>query len=280
MNVISPPVGNTCGACKNGSQEPFAFSMAFQPIVDAETRTICAYEALARGPQGEPAFQVLSRVTEENRYAFDQSCRVKAIALASRLGVAQRGSMLSVNFMPGAVYSPAACIQQTLKAARENNFPLASLIFEITEDEKVHETNHLQRIVDEYKKHGFRVALDDFGAGFSGLDLLSELEVDKIKIDARLIRGIDQRPKAAAIVRSVVSLCGELGISVVGECVETLEEYRLLRSTGISLMQGYLFAKPMFEALPEVEWPDEDFDETIQIHMIEPAQPQLGLQSF
>ena len=252
--------------------------MAFQPIVDAERKTVFAYEALARGPQGEPAFQVLSRVTEENRYAFDQSCRVKAITLAAQLGMPEQGAKLSVNFMPGAVYSPAACIQQTLKAARENNFPLANLIFEITEDEKVRETDHLQKIVDEYKKHGFTVALDDFGAGFSGLDLLSELEVDKIKIDARLIRGIDRRPKAAAIVRSVVSLCRELGISVVGECVETVEEYRILRSIGISLMQGYLFAKPMFEALPEVQWPDVEFDATLPL-LSTGSQSQAELQA-
>ena len=241
--------------------------MAFQPIVDTALRTVFAYEALARGPLGEPAFSVLSRVTEENRYAFDQSCRVKAISLASRLGVAAQGAKLSVNFMPGAVYSPAACIQQTLKAAGENDFPLDSLIFEITEDEKVSDTRHLQRIVDEYKKHGFTVALDDFGAGYSGLDLLSELDVDKVKIDARLVRNVHTRPKAAAIIRGIVAMCQEVGISVVGECVETVDEYDLLRGAGISLMQGYLFAKPAFESLPPVQWPRVQADNASPLHI-------------
>lgn len=257
MNIIDSAAVTSCGACKNGVKQPFPFSMAFQPIVDSQSETIFAYEALVRGPQGESAYSVLSQVTEENRYAFDQACRVKAISLAAKLGVAQNGAKLSVNFMPGAVYSPAACIQQTLKAARENNFPLADLIFEITEDERVSDSKHLQSIVNEYKKHGFTVALDDFGAGFSGLDLLSELEVDKVKIDARLIRNIDKRPRAAAIVRSIFSLCEDLNISVVSECVETAEEYRTLRDLGARLMQGYLFAKPMFEALPQIIWPDD-----------------------
>src|ERR1700753_1649048 len=110
MNVLSAlPTAPACGACKDGSGEPFPFSMAFQPILDVATQSVYAYEALVRGLNGESAFSVLSQVTGGTRYAFDQPCRVKAIELAARLGVADRGASLSVNFMPGAVYSPAAC---------------------------------------------------------------------------------------------------------------------------------------------------------------------------
>src|ERR1700761_8836327 len=98
-----------CGACKEGVVEPFPFTMAFQPIVNVETGRVFAYEALVRGPGGDSAKAVLSQVTEANRYAFDQNCRVKAIVLASRLRLAETGAMLSINFMPGAVYSPSAC---------------------------------------------------------------------------------------------------------------------------------------------------------------------------
>jgi EAL domain-containing protein (putative c-di-GMP-specific phosphodiesterase class I) len=229
--------------------------MAFQPIVNASSRTIVAYESLVRGPHGEPASEVLSRVTEANRYAFDQSCRIKSIHLAAKLGLASTGARLSVNFMPGAVYSPQACIQQTLRAARENNFPLKSLIFEITEDEKVRDPGHLQRIITEYRKHGFAIALDDFGAGFSGLNLLAELAVDIVKLDARLVRNIHLQPRTQAIVQALVKLCRTLKVQLIGECVETLEEYEVLRHCGIDFMQGYLFAKPMFEGLPKVTWP-------------------------
>jgi EAL domain-containing protein (putative c-di-GMP-specific phosphodiesterase class I) len=258
MNVLnSAPVSSSqaCGACKNGNEEPFAFSIAFQPIVDTSSRTVFAYEALARGVAGEPAISVLSRVTEENRYAFDQSCRVKAITLAAQLGLANSGAKLSVNFMPGAVYSPAACIQRTLRAARETGFPLGSLIFELTEDERVRDTAHLRNIVAEYKKHGFALALDDFGAGYSGLNLLNELDVEILKFDGLLIRDIHKRPRAQASVSSITSLCRSLGVRVIGECVETLDEYQALLDCGITLMQGYLFAKPAFEALPTIHWP-------------------------
>lgn len=229
--------------------------MAFQPIVASSSRTIYAYEALVRGVNRESAFEILKQVTEDNRYSFDQACRVQAITLAAKLGLAEEGAKLSVNFMPGAVYSPAACIQRTLRAARETGFPLGNLIFEITEDERVRDTTHLSKIVSEYRKHGFALALDDFGAGYSGMNLLSELEVDIVKLDAKLVRDIHLRPRAQEIVQSILALAERLGITVIGECVETREEYDVLRAAGVDLMQGYLFAKPAFEALPVVEWP-------------------------
>jgi EAL domain-containing protein (putative c-di-GMP-specific phosphodiesterase class I) len=259
MTILNQPssastTNNTCGACREDIPL-FPFSMAFQPIVDAASRTVFAYEALVRGPQQESAFSVLQQVTPENLYAFDQACRTRAIKLAAQLGMTHQGAKLSVNFKPGAVYSAAACIQQTLRAAEETGFQLDHLIFEITEDERVRDTVHLQRIVQEYQKHGFGLAMDDFGAGFSGLNLLSELSVNYVKLDAHLIRDIDRKPRAKAIVRSTVTLCREINARVIGECVETVEEYETLRDCGIDLLQGYLFAKPQFEALPQVLWP-------------------------
>lgn len=245
-----------CGACRNGSGLGFELTMAFQPIVNVVTRRVFAYEALVRGAQGEGAGEILSRVNEENRYAFDQSCRVRAIELAARLGIAERGAKLSVNFIPGAVYSPAACIRRTLEAAREFHFPLDSIIFEFTEDEQVVDPSHLRRIATEYAKHGFLLAMDDFGAGYSGLNLFAEFDgIGLIKLDGRLVRHIDRNPRAAHVVATIARMCHELGIEVLGECVETPEECSVLLSCGVPLMQGYLFAKPAIEALPEVDWP-------------------------
>ena len=232
--------------------------MAFQPIADVEARSRFAFEALVRGVGGLSAGQVLSMVNEENRYAFDQTCRVKAIELAAKLGIAERGAKLSVNFMPGAVYSPAACIRRTLQAATFHRFPLHAIIFEITEGERVADTAHMQRIATEYAKHGFTLALDDFGAGFSGLNLLSELHgVHLIKLDGALVRSIERNDRAQRIVRSLVGLCGELEVEVLAESVETKHEYEALRECGVQLMQGYLFARPAYESLPEVIWPED-----------------------
>ena len=249
-------MSQSCQACRNGVEPPMRFSMAFQPIVDVTQGRAFAYEALVRGPNDEGASSVLRQVTDENRYAFDQRCRVRAITLASRLGLPSQQAKLAINFMPGAVYSPAACVQLTLATAREQNFPLDRLIFEFTEVEQLESPEHLQRIADEYKRHGFTLALDDFGAGFSNVNLLARLHTGILKLDMDLTRKLNQRPRAQAIVRFLVRLCRSLGTQVIAEGVETYEEYRAIRACGIHLMQGYLFAKPAFECLPGFQVPN------------------------
>ncbi len=246
----------TCDACRGGIEQPMPFSMAFQPIVNVVSSEPYAYEALVRGPGGEGAGTVLSQVTLENRYAFDQSCRRQAIVLASRLNLQATGAKLSINFLPNAVYSPAACIQLTLKTASEENFPLERLIFELTEREEVEDPAHLQSIADEYEKHGFEIALDDFGAGFANLNVLASLHASVVKLDMELTRNLHDRPRALQIVRSMVSLCGALDVTLIAEGIETVEEYWCLRDCGVTLMQGYLFAKPAFEALPAFKVPE------------------------
>jgi EAL domain-containing protein (putative c-di-GMP-specific phosphodiesterase class I) len=231
--------------------------MAFQPIVDVTARSVFAYEALVRGIDQETAGDVLGQITEESRSAFDQSCRIKAMVLATQLGIADHGALLSVNFLPGTLYSPSACIQRTIQAAEWTGFPLSSLMFEISEMETAGETARLQQIAAEYRKHGLLLALDDFGAGHSGLNLLADLNVHIVKLDGRLVRGIDLQPRTQEIVRSTVDMCCRLGIKVIGECVETRAEYDILLDCGIHLMQGYFFAAPTFEALPEIVWPED-----------------------
>ena len=98
-------MGSKCTACRDGMAPPMAFSMAFQPIVDVQAESVFAYEALVRGTNNESAGTILSQVNYTNRYSFDQNCRVRALTLASRLALASTGARLSINFMPGAVYS-------------------------------------------------------------------------------------------------------------------------------------------------------------------------------
>jgi len=244
-----------CGACADGIAQPFPFSMAFQPIVDVDKKSIYAYEALVRGSANEGAATVLGKVTARNRYAFDQSCRMTAIRLAAELGVPQSGALLSINFIPGAMYEPQNCIRASLAAARRHAFPCERIIFEVTESEEIANKEKLREIFAVYQQYGFKTAIDDFGAGYSGLSLLTEFLPRIIKLDMALIRGIERNPARAAIVRGVISICRELDISVIAEGVETVEEYLTLRAMGIALFQGFLFARPAFESLPEIRWP-------------------------
>lgn len=227
--------------------------MAFQPIVDIAGKTIFAHEALVRGVGGEGAFSILSQVADENRYAFDQECRVKAIEMATALDLPRDGARLSINFMPNAVYEPRACIRLTLATALRTGFPLDRIIFEFTEDEKV-DTNHLLNILRTYRAMGFKTAIDDFGAGYAGLGLLSKFQPDIVKLDMELVRGIDRDEVKQKIVKSMLDLMAGLGVQTICEGVETDDELQTLQGLGATLIQGYALARPAFESLvgPEV----------------------------
>jgi EAL domain-containing protein (putative c-di-GMP-specific phosphodiesterase class I) len=225
--------------------------MAFQPIVDLDRRAVLAYEALVRGRGGEPAGDVLARVPPAGRYAFDQVCRYTALALAGRLGAVA----LSVNFLPNALYEEDTCLRATVRAARHHAFPLGRLVCELTEGERVDDVGRVREVVRECQSEGLRVAIDDFGDGYAGLNLLAELTPDLVKIDIGLVRGIGGCRRRRAIVRGVLAACRELGIGVVAEGVETADELAALRDLGVRYAQGFLFARPAVEALPEVCWP-------------------------
>lgn len=242
----------TCVGCRDGQPLPFDFKMAFQPIVDVGHQRVWGYEALVRGPNGESAYSVLSQVSDELKYQFDQAARVLAIETAGKL-FGDRDLKLSINFMPNAVYEPKACIQKSLAAAKRANFPHQNLMFEFTENEKMTDPAHVQRIVEAYRALGFWTALDDFGAGYAGLGLLARLQPDLIKIDMELLRDIHLSHAKQAIVAGIVGIARQMDIAVLAEGVESEKELDVLRAAGISLFQGYHFAKPAFMSLPSVQ---------------------------
>lgn len=235
-----------CDLCRTRGNTRFApaIRMAFQPIVDIEAGRVFAHEALVRSANGEGAVHVLSQVTDENRYNFDQTCRVTAIKTASRI---ELQTPISINFMPNAVYEPANCIRATLGAAAKTGFALDRIIFEFTEGEDMTGSDKLNEIIQEYARHGLRTAIDDFGAGYSGLNKLAELQPDYVKLDMDLTRNLDLDRRRRAIVRHTARLCEELGIQVIAEGIETVAEIAAVRDAGIQLVQGYVFSKPRLE---------------------------------
>jgi EAL domain-containing protein (putative c-di-GMP-specific phosphodiesterase class I) len=245
----SPPPQGACAGCRDGAPLDFDFEYAYQPIVSFGARSVYAHEALVRGPQGESAASILAKVNDQNRYRFDQACRVKAVVGAARLGMKE---LLSINFLPNAVYRPEVCIRSTFEAARVHGFPTENIIFEVTEGEQVQDRAHLVNIFREYRRFGFQTAIDDFGAGYAGLNLLAEYQPDLFKIDMDLVRGIDQNRARQAIVRAVAAMCAELGVRVLAEGIETRAERDFLVSAGIDLMQGYWFCKPVFQGLGQI----------------------------
>lgn len=252
-----PPIAHleTCGSCRNAEALDFEFDYAYQPIIDSHSGQVFAHEALVRGPQGESAYSVLSQVNDENRYRFDQACRVKAIRTAAEIAMPTK---LSINFMPNAIYRPELCIQTTLQAARKYNFPINRIIFEAVEGERVDDGKWLAKVLQEYHKIGFLTAIDDFGAGFAGLNLLADFQPDIVKIDMDLVRNISASKPRQSIVRAIARMGEELDMRIIAEGVETAEEFACLNDLGISLIQGYLISKPLFRGAASAEalsWP-------------------------
>jgi EAL domain-containing protein (putative c-di-GMP-specific phosphodiesterase class I) len=243
-----------CASCTTGEPLGFEVRIAFQPIVDARDRSVFGYEALVRGEDGEGAAAVIARVPPQQLYRFDQTCRVKAIETAARLGLRER---LSINFFPNAVYEPATCIRLTLAAAQRCGFPTGMLMFETVESEQVRDHQHLTHIFRDYRSRGFLTAIDDFGAGYAGLNLFADFQPDVLKLDMALVRGVDADPARRAIIAGVMHMAGAVGSTVLAEGVETAGEYHALRALGVALFQGYLFGRPALETLagvPSASW--------------------------
>ncbi|MCP3128616.1 EAL domain-containing protein [Shewanella sp. KJ2020] len=240
----------TCMDCLSGQSLGFEIRMAFQPIIHWPSREISGYEALVRGPNGEGAAWVFERINENNKYYFDQACRVKAIETASKLGL---DKMLSINFLPNAVYNPETCIRATIEAADLYGFDIHNIMFEMTEGEQIVDRAKLMRIFESYAKRGFITAIDDFGSGFADLSWLEALRPQVLKLDMTLIRDIDLDKEKQLAVDEILRICREFNTRVLAEGIETEAELNYLAGIGIEYFQGYYFDKPRLEHLSTYE---------------------------
>ena len=231
---------------------PCGLSYAYQPIVDTFAREVVSYEALIRGAAGESAFEVLGAVPPAALYRFDADGRIAAIERAAALGI---GCDLNLNFMPQSAFASPRILDSTLAAARRCGISPDRIVIEVTESEAIQDHRRFAELIDVYRHEGMRVAIDDFGAGHSGLNLLAEFQPDQIKVDIALVRRIDMKGPRQSIVRAIIGLCRELRIDVIAEGIESMEQLRWLEDEGLCLFQGYLFAKPGFECLPKPSFP-------------------------
>lgn len=224
------------------------FNMAFQPIVDvSKDNAPFAYEALVRGKKGESAGSVFDSIRPCDAISFDSECRKRAIEVASFLGM---GPRLSINISALAVGSYRYGMHATLSVARSCGWPVSRLIFEITEHSPVRRPEKLARWIAAARNRGILVALDDIGSGHANLKALVQLRPHIAKLSLHLIRDIDSDRTRRARIQEIVEVSRSLGCSVVAEGVESKAEVDALIDLGISLMQGYYFARPAIQLLP------------------------------
>jgi blue light- and temperature-responsive anti-repressor len=223
------------------------FTFAFQPIVDVPRRRVYAQEALIRGKHNESAASILGASVGAEIYELDQCARAGAVALASKLRMT---CDLSINFMPNALLALPRTLENTLDAAAACGFPVDRIILEVTEGEMIQDMGGFAAMINRCRTHGVRVAIDDFGAGYSGLNLLAEFQPDLLKLDMFLVRDIHTHGPRQAIVRGILQTCTDLGIDVIAEGVESAAEFAWFRAHEVHLFQGYFFARPGLETLP------------------------------
>jgi blue light- and temperature-responsive anti-repressor len=232
---------------KDTLESEFDISFAFQPIVDIDSHQVFAYEALVRGPSNESAAAVFAALEPSQLHVFDRTARIQAIALAASLGL---DAGLSLNFLPQALDSLPDAISSTIDAARKAGLSERRIFLEVTEGELIRDLVRFSTTINQYRASGIHLVIDDFGAGYSGLNLLADFQPDVIKIDMHLVRDIDGNGPRQAIVRAVIQACDDLGIEVIAEGIETEPEYRWFKRAGVRLFQGYLFGRPGFQSLP------------------------------
>ncbi|EHQ52283.1 diguanylate phosphodiesterase [Ectothiorhodospira sp. PHS-1] len=220
----------------------------FQPIVHTQRPDqVFAYESLMRGQSpGESALIYPDRLLEQARAAhllfqLDRVARINAIRQATEHDIRCN---IFINFNPTTIYDPAYCLRTTLAEAQRLGADPGRFVFEVVETEAVSDTANLRRIVDFYREAGFRVALDDLGAGYSSLNLLTELRPDFVKFDRAMVNGVDQDPFRQKVLTKLIEMAGELDIATIAEGVETRAEWDWLRGRRVDYVQGYLFARP------------------------------------
>jgi EAL domain-containing protein (putative c-di-GMP-specific phosphodiesterase class I) len=176
-----------------------------------------------------------------------------AVKLATTLGLETR---ISLNVLPGCIESMPESLDLVMEHAIACGLSPNQILLEITEGEAVQRPKEFTRLLDRFRAQGVRMAIDDFGAGYSGLNLLAYFQPDLIKLDMHLVRDIDRAGPRQAIARAVLQVCDDLGIEVIVEGVETLGESAWFRRVGVRLFQGYLLGRPAFEALEEPNFPE------------------------
>jgi len=231
-----------------------SITIYFQPIVDAQSMEIHAYECLARGVLKDGSLMNPKDMFDTAKktgmlFNLDRQCRETAIKTAA---VKNINKNIFINFIPSAIYNPEFCLKDTVKWASQLEFDPSTIVFEVVETEKVEDTEHLLGILKYYKDKGFKTALDDVGSGYSSLNMLAKIKPDVIKIDLELVRDVDTSEVKQSIVKAIISMAKEIGLKVLAEGIETDSERDWFDRIGVDYMQGYFFGKPSPEPIREL----------------------------
>ena len=222
--------------------------MAYQPIVRASDRALYGYEALMRSKEPSlPHPGAILDAAERLGRIHDVGRRVRAIAPLP-LPSAPESALLFVN-LHSADLEDETLVDPDSPLVRS----ASRVVLEITERATLDGVTGLGKRIAQLREIGFRIAIDDLGAGYAGLTSFVLLEPDLVKLDMSLVRDVDKTPTKSKLIQSLCAVCRDLNVTVVAEGIETVPERECLIDLGCDLLQGYLLARPG-PAFPAFTW--------------------------
>ncbi len=216
-------------------EKPHAVRPVFQPLVSLPGGAIVGYEALARFDDRyrmPPSWWF----AQAHRFGLGSKLEAEAVRVALAEPGRPEGTFLSINLSPSGVRSPE------VRAVLPED--LRGVVIEITEQEEILQDDNLQESLAPLRARGARIAVDDAGAGYAGLQQVMRMQADVIKLDRALISGVHADPVKTALVRSLVHFAAETGADLCAEGIESLDELRALTELGVSLAQGFAIGRP------------------------------------
>lgn len=226
---------------------------ALQPIVEPSEGKISSLEALIRSNDGGSPEHFFKTLDQDKIYEVDLQTKKYAFALAEKLGIGSH--KIAVNLLPMSLVNVPGAVEFLVDQISLHGLQPEQVVIEVTENEMISGFNKFNSAIKRLRGEGVGLAIDDFGSGYAGLSLLTRFQPDKIKIDREIVSNIHLSGAKQAIVRSIVSCCTDLEITLVAEGIEKLEEWCWLESAGIRRFQGFLFARPQLNGVGDIHWP-------------------------
>jgi EAL domain-containing protein (putative c-di-GMP-specific phosphodiesterase class I) len=218
---------------------------AFQPIVQMDTRDALGYEGLSRGPRGGPYEYPYALFGTAARFdlvdELERACRRQVFLDWEQFGAPAR---LFVNTVPATVRDTSFLGRGVLDYLGPRLSP-SQVTLEITEGQVIENLNLYREAMHAFLDLGFTFAIDDVGAGYSGLETIANLGASYLKIDMGLVRKIHEKKVNQQVVKAILEMGGAVGAAVVGEGIETQEEADTMRALGLRYAQGYFFGRPI-----------------------------------
>lgn len=229
------------------------FVVYYQPIVDVETQKTISAEALVRWQHPEngmispglfiPLFEKNGFIAKLDMYVCEEVCRHQA----SQIAAGNKVVPVSVNLSRINFYNPNLCVEIEEMVAKYGISPEV-IKLEITESAYKDNPQDLLKAINAFQQRGFMVLMDDFGSGYSSLNMLKDFKVDILKIDMKFMDNLETSERAGNILFTIIQLAKSLNMETVAEGVETKNQFEMLAEMGCGCIQGYYFSKPVPEA--------------------------------